>query len=1046
MAYGWRRWFWTMETFTCGAMLLLAGGLPVGFVHADDLSSVDVQLALDGAVFAGTNQVEGGPALLLDVNRTEGRWERIWGEAPRLGKCVAEGIVTESTVSNEAINLSLLVAVSSDPWVKGGRAGYQVTLNRTGPGAFVGCYTGTFRGVSVTGWARAAVTPAAPMVGKPFELGEHPRLLFRKTDLPALKAKAETPFGQAALAQMDGVIGSALKYQLTGDKKYATDIIPEVEKRIADTGIGDKIVRGRVLGWRFEQIALAYDLCYDAWPADSRRKVENLVTGPQGWRAFNKTWTFQQEVSWEPTGYYPGPIRYGPALAALAIYGEKGPPPGKPGEPFAVCQPDGKLVAATDYKPASGVPVMKFESGKMPGEWLALAGVAADAVREPAKARPELGEFRLLEHNKDGDYYEGKISITVAAKRKYHTTAFFYTVIDNDAPRWAQFNSGHGGVVCYVNGTRLADGDLVRLEKGLYPLMAVAPVGETSSWGQEFCNPTFTELTEPEALAKLAALKADYAAAVKQWEFDVDQHNRLGGADIGGLRIFEVSRRAMRQYYREAMGRGGYMGAHLVSLEGPNRYAVAYRNAFGADLSGRQEAADFLARKMFMLAYGATGIVYGAEMDDTTGFAQPYSYEPTYDLAANHFAMLYPITREQWKPAVLWAWQRHTGWTGPVDATNAFKEASRTTEGYPHAAHVAWTFVNLPLDAKPKPPAGQLPLSWRADDYGWYGFRNAYQDENDFVAQIYLRRGPGGSQNAGAFRVTGLGQRWAPGGAMMRLFENVVQLPDDEINATGPGELLYHAVQPDGSGVVTLDLRDVYAAPSPNLLERQGFLRIPGNFKQSGITGRRSFAVDYSGKSGVPCLLAIVDKVQGARSSVWSWPLEFGTETFTGATTLTNLVSKDKPKKSYTQQELKQIAELLKKPAAPKAAAKADPKQTDKPGEPDANATKARLPVIDGNRFTVSKGQAQLRGTLVVPDKVNFGIEELEQFQMGAKFVLLRFHSTGAVARGTGEYMAIITIGSGEPPAVKTSGRGLNSVITVGERKIRFDGEKIVLE
>jgi hypothetical protein len=92
--------------------------------------------------------------------------------------------------------------------------------------------------------------------------GEHPRLLFRKSDLPALRAKAKTPEGEAIInrlrVQLDGakgdsmpklpsgqpntnenakdgddanvtvglytlshVAGYGLIYQLTGDKKYA---------------------------------------------------------------------------------------------------------------------------------------------------------------------------------------------------------------------------------------------------------------------------------------------------------------------------------------------------------------------------------------------------------------------------------------------------------------------------------------------------------------------------------------------------------------------------------------------------------------------------------------------------------------------------------------------------------------------------------------------------------------------------------------------------------------------------------------------------------
>ena len=65
------------------------------------------------------------------------------------------------------------------------------------------------------------------------------------------------------------------------------------------------MIRGGILGGRFEQIALAYDMCYDAWPEELKRNAENLVTGHQGWRAFTKMWTFQKESACESTGVYP---------------------------------------------------------------------------------------------------------------------------------------------------------------------------------------------------------------------------------------------------------------------------------------------------------------------------------------------------------------------------------------------------------------------------------------------------------------------------------------------------------------------------------------------------------------------------------------------------------------------------------------------------------------------------------------------------------------------------------------------------------------------
>ena len=172
--------------------------------------------------------------------------------------------------------------------------------------------------------------------------GEHPRLLFRKSDLPRLRQKAATPEGQAILKRLRATLdakngdtfptvfngsgqayqgnrpaagagaadanqesetanppkaagkntelplgaftishaaGYGLLYQLTGEKKFADLGKEAMQKALA--GIRDRDDRysfrkpggalrcGPSLGWT----ALGYDLCYDGWDADFRRKV-----------------------------------------------------------------------------------------------------------------------------------------------------------------------------------------------------------------------------------------------------------------------------------------------------------------------------------------------------------------------------------------------------------------------------------------------------------------------------------------------------------------------------------------------------------------------------------------------------------------------------------------------------------------------------------------------------------------------------------------------------------------------------------------------------
>ena len=151
---------------------------------------------------------------------------------------------------------------------------------------------------------------------QPPKPGEHPRLFFRKSDLPELRHRAETAEGKQIVKRLrellngsDGetmpvvynsakqayeknnfkerpgtftishAAGYGFLHQLTGDRKYA-DLAREcLEKswdgqrsgddRYAWVAPGGELRAGPSLGWH----AVAYDLCYDAWPDDFRKKV-----------------------------------------------------------------------------------------------------------------------------------------------------------------------------------------------------------------------------------------------------------------------------------------------------------------------------------------------------------------------------------------------------------------------------------------------------------------------------------------------------------------------------------------------------------------------------------------------------------------------------------------------------------------------------------------------------------------------------------------------------------------------------------------------------
>jgi hypothetical protein len=193
--------------------------------------------------------------------------------------------------------------------------------------------------------------------------GEHPRLLFRRTDIDRLREKAKTPEGQAMIRRLrkqlngsdgesmpanfvqrgardaaDGALdtytfshaaGFGLLYQLTGDKKYA-DLGKQCMEK-AFEGVMDRDTRysfrkpsgalrsGPVLGWT----ALGYDLCYDGWDEAFRRKAADELQN------YNEAqWMSLPELT-RGERQHPGSNHWGmqvggAAMALLAIMNDPG--------------------------------------------------------------------------------------------------------------------------------------------------------------------------------------------------------------------------------------------------------------------------------------------------------------------------------------------------------------------------------------------------------------------------------------------------------------------------------------------------------------------------------------------------------------------------------------------------------------------------------------------------------------------------------------------------------------------------------------------------
>lgn len=915
------------------------------------------------------------------------------------------GAVRSSSITDEQITLELLVDITPDKWIPAAQGTYTLTLERAkdvlAGEVLKGTFEGEFKGKKVSGKAWGWSFDAQPVVEgfQPLEPQEHPRSLFRKSDLPALKEKMKTPLGRVAMKKMETTpIGLGVLYQLTGDEQYAKrakDRLEEVLKN--DSAIpgwyGTRaFTRLRPTGGQIEQAAVTYDLCYHAWDEDYKAKTRSWLTD-MAYSVF-----FAPEAlgttNWNAQSNHVGIVFAGIGEAGLAMFDEPRPKPTPPSRPYTTLE----LPPARDYNPPASVPVVKMTPGKSPTQWLItqpLNQVTADDPRanfdglEDVRPEPgtkvKVGEYELEfqpirpERVSTADFGGVKVGdlLDSGKRSKDPLTLVFYSVLDVQEPGlYKVFNPSSRGNLAQValNGRLLAPEQVVKLEKGLYPLMAMiqfrikwdetAPhlIAATQEDVVKF-KPVAEELEQ-----KYEARKLNYDAELATWE-------AAGGANPAYQRMFRLGRWYMFLQARYAVGTGGFQGevGHYSSdvTDGINRYAPAFQRMFGYPISPYNDIAYWVPRK----------IVGG-----------PQDINGTTDIGYAYYASLLPIIPEKWQPEVLAAWRADSKLdplATEVDEAAAQKLLERDgVQG----------FLNYPLDMEPVKVGTNLPLVWDAPDFGYYAGRNSW-NSNAIIAQVFLKGMPihgWNGPNAGTFRLRGLGQNWATGTDSRqreRFQENVVWLPEDVLNEGGLGRRTYYQGEDDGSFIVSVNLDEVYAPDKSSTYSKYGLVRIPsqkGEFNaQSGITGMRSIAFDYSGKSGTPCLIAVVDRIDGGGKKVWLWQTQ-------GA-----------PEKSVT-------------------------------------------PSADG--FTIrGEGNATLRGQFITPDQVNITAKSRKE-----TFVKAGGHGAGTTkfdvqinaitVDGGDHYFFVGTLSpDGKHPEITVKGKGLDAVVTVGKQTVRFDGEKIVL-
>lgn len=216
---------------------------------------------------------------------------QVWGYAPKFNSDVDHQGTVKVTQNNNAWLLDIDLNILASPWSKTlEKAQYTIELvpNKD---QLLGSYTGNYNNRTLQGKVTGTISPLWPKPVanfKPIQPQEHPRLIFRKNEIPRLQEKAKTPVGKMILTQLNESLkqpidyggyvpnggyhatGYCLQAVLNEDAKSAEIAWPIVEKSMNTPG--NRILEHSAV---VAGVALAYDLCYQQW---GKERTEQVAT------------------------------------------------------------------------------------------------------------------------------------------------------------------------------------------------------------------------------------------------------------------------------------------------------------------------------------------------------------------------------------------------------------------------------------------------------------------------------------------------------------------------------------------------------------------------------------------------------------------------------------------------------------------------------------------------------------------------------------------------------------------------------------------------
>ena len=484
----------------------------------------------------------------------------------------------------------------------------------------------------------------------------------------------------------------------------------------------------------------------------------------------------------------------------------------------------------------------------------------------------------------------------------------------------------------------------------------------------------------------------------------LDEMNSLGKVMEDAEAIADLMAWEAREHFRTAMGGGAYCmeGSYykVMTLQrGFAHFPPAYENVLG--------------RKVDAGPYGDF---------DMTGYfieGKPGSLVPGLDPVL--WSVGLHTVPDDMLPGVKWAFDRAVGLKGDKSF------------GIAKGIHAPFIMANYPYDVEEKHPGDCF--RWMSPDprKGHWVFRPTLRDKNDIMLVLNMKsenlRASWAAARSGThcmFDLWGFGRQWLGGRYLVRLYST----PGG--NKHQGGVITSWQATPDRTCVMNWNMdrayyedvnRKLVEDPVAHARKKNGKLvTTPGWYEQIdyGTRATRSMAVDCSGASGAPLLVALVERVDVPEAKA-AKPAGTGkSSTKTAAPAGSN---EDALRDLFMKETGIQVRTMNEGGGK---RAEAPPDATTRWSLPMPPGKVPPMVRIEGNRFKLGYSSGPtIAGVFTGPVKLRSDV---------------------VMCDGKGEYFCVFTLQDKEPPFMLVEGEGIDAVVRVGNRTVRYDGKSLVLE